>query len=149
MLSTLTRHGYRLGLLIALIAALAVFVPAGFTQDPQNSPDASHDQNRIDTPVDKSADTPADSEHLQKPSDDKSLETDNKLTDKDVQSATGKVDLDRLESYAGQQVTLRGDVDKISADVTDYVRENPGKSLLIAAGVGFVVGLLLRRNRED
>jgi ElaB/YqjD/DUF883 family membrane-anchored ribosome-binding protein len=44
---------------------------------------------------------------------------------------------------------VRGDVDKISADVTDYVRENPGKSLLIAAGVGFVVGLLLRRNRED
>ena len=44
---------------------------------------------------------------------------------------------------------VRRDVDKLSADVTDYVRENPGKSLLMAAGVGFVIGLLLRRGRED
>jgi ElaB/YqjD/DUF883 family membrane-anchored ribosome-binding protein len=44
---------------------------------------------------------------------------------------------------------VRADVDKLSADVTDYVRENPGKSLLMAAGLGFVIGLLVRRGRED
>ena len=44
---------------------------------------------------------------------------------------------------------VRRDVDKLSSDVNDYVRENPGKSLLMAAGVGFVLGLLLRRGRED
>jgi ElaB/YqjD/DUF883 family membrane-anchored ribosome-binding protein len=35
-----------------------------------------------------------------------------------------------------------------SEDVTDYVRDNPGKSLFVAAIVGFVLGLLLRR-RDD
>jgi ElaB/YqjD/DUF883 family membrane-anchored ribosome-binding protein len=39
-------------------------------------------------------------------------------------------------------------VGNYSEDVTDYVRDNPGKSLLVAAIVGFVVGLLFRR-RDD
>ncbi len=30
-----------------------------------------------------------------------------------------------------------------------YVRSNPGKALLISVGVGFVIGLLLRRDEED
>ena len=30
-------------------------------------------------------------------------------------------------------------------DLSDFVRDNPGRSLLIAAGVGFLVGLLFRR----
>ena len=46
--------------------------------------------------------------------------------------------------------------DKISAtewedvktNVTSYVRDNPGKSVAIALGVGFALGLLLRR-RDD
>ena len=109
MLSTLTRHGYRLGLLIALIAALAVFVPAGFTQDPQNSPDASQDQNRIDTSADKSLDqTPSDS-NLQKPSD-------SKVTENQVET-TGKLDLDHLENYVGQRVTIHGEFDHIYSDM--------------------------------
>jgi ElaB/YqjD/DUF883 family membrane-anchored ribosome-binding protein len=36
-----------------------------------------------------------------------------------------------------------------SDDLTDYVRENPGRSLLAAAGVGFVIGLLVRGIRRD
>lgn len=36
-----------------------------------------------------------------------------------------------------------------SDDLTDYVRENPGRSLLAAAGVGFVIGLLVRSIRRD
>jgi len=36
-----------------------------------------------------------------------------------------------------------------SDDLTDYVRENPGRSLLAAAGVGFLIGLLVRGVRRD
>jgi ElaB/YqjD/DUF883 family membrane-anchored ribosome-binding protein len=37
----------------------------------------------------------------------------------------------------------------LAEDVADYVRDNPGRSLLIAAGVGFLVGLLFRRSSDD
>ena len=33
--------------------------------------------------------------------------------------------------------------------VRGYVRSNPGKALLISVGVGFLVGLLLRRSDDD
>jgi len=33
--------------------------------------------------------------------------------------------------------------------VSTYVRENPGKSVLIAAGVGFLIGLLFRGRSDD
>ncbi len=46
-------------------------------------------------------------------------------------------------------VKVRKDLDRVGADVSEYVRENPGKSLLMAAGVGFVIGLLLRRPGRD
>ena len=36
----------------------------------------------------------------------------------------------------------------VKSNVTAYVRENPGKSLAIALGVGFALGLLIRR-RDD
>jgi ElaB/YqjD/DUF883 family membrane-anchored ribosome-binding protein len=33
--------------------------------------------------------------------------------------------------------------------VSTYVRANPGKSVLLAAGVGFVLGLLFRGRNDD
>jgi ElaB/YqjD/DUF883 family membrane-anchored ribosome-binding protein len=36
----------------------------------------------------------------------------------------------------------------VKANVAGYVRDNPGKSLAIALGVGFALGLLMRR-RDD
>jgi ElaB/YqjD/DUF883 family membrane-anchored ribosome-binding protein len=33
--------------------------------------------------------------------------------------------------------------------VRSYVRSNPGKALLISVGVGFLVGLMLRRDEDD
>ena len=36
-----------------------------------------------------------------------------------------------------------------SRDLSFYVRDNPGKSMLIAAGVGFLIGLLVRRGRDE
>ena len=43
----------------------------------------------------------------------------------------------------------RKDMDTLVEDVNEYTRDNPGKAVLIAAGVGFVVGLLLRPRRHD
>jgi ElaB/YqjD/DUF883 family membrane-anchored ribosome-binding protein len=40
-------------------------------------------------------------------------------------------------------------VGTFTEDVADYVRDNPGRSLLIAAGVGFLIGLLFRRSSDD
>ena len=41
------------------------------------------------------------------------------------------------------------DWDEVTEKATDYVRQNPGKSLAIALGVGFALGFLLRRRRDD
>jgi ElaB/YqjD/DUF883 family membrane-anchored ribosome-binding protein len=42
------------------------------------------------------------------------------------------------------------DFGEITDQVRSYVRSNPGKALLISVGIGFVVGLMLRRDdRED
>lgn len=43
---------------------------------------------------------------------------------------------------------VRKDAGELADDVNVYVRENPGKSILIAAGVGFALGLLLRGGRR-
>ena len=37
----------------------------------------------------------------------------------------------------------------VAEDVADFVRDNPGKSLVIAAAAGFLVGLLFRRSVDD
>lgn len=37
----------------------------------------------------------------------------------------------------------------LSREVSLYVRDNPGKSVLIAAGVGFLIGLLVRGRGGD
>ena len=41
------------------------------------------------------------------------------------------------------------DVGALMDQVRSYVRSNPGKALLISVGVGFLVGLLLRRDEDD
>lgn len=41
------------------------------------------------------------------------------------------------------------DFGEITDQVRSYVRSNPGKALLISIGVGFVVGLLLRRGDDE
>jgi len=42
----------------------------------------------------------------------------------------------------------RKDMDQLSHDVNVYVRDNPGRSVLIAAGAGFLLGFLLRGERR-
>lgn len=41
------------------------------------------------------------------------------------------------------------DFGALTDQVRTYVRSNPGKALLISVGVGFLVGLLLRRDEEE
>jgi ElaB/YqjD/DUF883 family membrane-anchored ribosome-binding protein len=43
----------------------------------------------------------------------------------------------------------RSEAKRIGRDVGEYVRENPGKAVLIAAGVGFLLGLVMRRRDSD
>ena len=43
---------------------------------------------------------------------------------------------------------VRKDLDDLSSDVNAYVKDNPGRSVLIAAAVGFVLGMLIRRDRS-
>jgi len=40
------------------------------------------------------------------------------------------------------------DFGAITDQVRSYVRSNPGKALLISVGIGFVVGLMLRRDED-
>ena len=40
------------------------------------------------------------------------------------------------------------DVGALTDQVRAYVRSNPGKALLMSVGVGFLLGLLLRRDEE-
>ena len=41
------------------------------------------------------------------------------------------------------------DFGAITDQVRSYVRSNPGKALLISVGVGFLIGLLLRRDESS
>lgn len=41
------------------------------------------------------------------------------------------------------------DIGAVTDQVRTYVRSNPGKALLISVGVGFLIGLLLRRDEDD
>jgi len=41
------------------------------------------------------------------------------------------------------------DFGEMTDQVRGFVRSNPGKALLISVGVGFVLGMLLRRGDEE
>jgi len=43
----------------------------------------------------------------------------------------------------------RSEAGNATREVNLFVRDNPGKSVAIAAGIGFLVGLLVRRTRND
>jgi ElaB/YqjD/DUF883 family membrane-anchored ribosome-binding protein len=43
----------------------------------------------------------------------------------------------------------RSEASNMSREVGLFVRDNPGKALLIAAGVGFLLGLMTRRRRRE
>jgi ElaB/YqjD/DUF883 family membrane-anchored ribosome-binding protein len=80
-----------------------------------------------------------------------------------VSSAAGKK-LQEVKEHAGETTQavreraaeglkqgyarVRKDLDDLSSDVNAYVKDNPGRSVLIAVAVGFVLGMLIRRDRS-
>jgi ElaB/YqjD/DUF883 family membrane-anchored ribosome-binding protein len=62
------------------------------------------------------------------------------------ETASGKV-RDRYNAVREQVEDI--DFGAITDHVRSYVRSNPGKALLISVGVGFLIGLLLRRSDEE
>lgn len=44
---------------------------------------------------------------------------------------------------------VRSEAGNLSREVSLYVRDNPGKAMVIAAGVGFLLGLLARRRGDE
>ena len=73
-----------------------------------------------------------------------------------VKEKAGQVSTAARESYgvAAERARhgydkARKDLDHLTQDVNEYVRDNPGKSVLIAAGVGFLIGLIFRGRGRD
>ena len=54
-----------------------------------------------------------------------------------------------VDNLRGGYERARKDFDQLSEDVNTYVRDNPGRSILVAAGVGFLLGFLMRPRRRD
>ena len=80
---------------------------------------------------------------------------DSKLSDR-VKKASGRAGEAAREGYGTAKEKLghgyeraRKDIDQLAGDVNVYVRDNPGRAVLIAASVGFVLGFLLRRDRRS
>lgn len=79
---------------------------------------------------------------------------DSKLSER-VKKASNRAGEAAREGYGAAREKLgsgyeraRKDLDQLVGDVNVYVRDNPGRAVLIAAGVGFVLGFLLRRDRR-
>jgi len=61
-------------------------------------------------------------------------------------SENAREQLDDVKYFARRRYRhARKKVSRLSGDVGDYVSDNPGRSLLIAAGIGFLAGLAVRR----
>lgn len=78
---------------------------------------------------------------------------DEKTRSTDEESGEGR--FGRAKEFVGSKYNeMREKVEDVDfGAVTDqvrsYVRSNPGKALLISIGVGFLVGLLLRRGDDE
>ena len=55
----------------------------------------------------------------------------------------------RSEQFRDSYGQVRENVAHASHDLEDFVRESPGRAVLIAAGAGFLLGLLFRGRRHD
>lgn len=58
---------------------------------------------------------------------------------------------DAVKDQYGKVREKVDDVDfgAMADQVRTYVRSNPGKALLASVGVGFIIGLMLRRDEDD
>ena len=67
-----------------------------------------------------------------------------------VKEKAGEV-ADTVKQKAGmvREKIRQTDWDDVMGNVTSYVKDNPGKAMGIALGVGFALGVLLRRRGDD
>lgn len=56
---------------------------------------------------------------------------------------------DVADNARRQYDRVRSDAGDLTREVGFYVRDNPGKALLIATGVGFLLGLIVRGRGDD
>lgn len=56
---------------------------------------------------------------------------------------------DTAESVREGYTKVRSNLGDVTSEINTYVRDNPGKSVLMAAGVGFLIGLLFRGGSDD
>jgi ElaB/YqjD/DUF883 family membrane-anchored ribosome-binding protein len=56
---------------------------------------------------------------------------------------------DVADNARRQYDRVRSDAGNLTREVGFYVRDNPGKALLMAAGVGFLIGLVVRGRGDD
>ncbi|HVS15594.1 MAG TPA: hypothetical protein VMV46_16840 [Thermoanaerobaculia bacterium] len=73
----------------------------------------------------------------------------------DLRAQASKASESAKERYGAARENIRHgydrarkDANQLVADVNVYVRDNPGRSVLIAAGIGFAIGFLLRGDRR-
>jgi ElaB/YqjD/DUF883 family membrane-anchored ribosome-binding protein len=80
------------------------------------------------------------------------MDIDEQMADSSVQAGLGRagaVVKDVADKAREKFASYReGGLDQISGDIEDYARRQPATALLIAAGVGLLVGMLLRPGRE-
>jgi ElaB/YqjD/DUF883 family membrane-anchored ribosome-binding protein len=81
------------------------------------------------------------------------MDIDEQVADPSVQAGLGRAGAvvkdvaDKArEKLAGYR---EGGLDQVSADIVDYTRRQPVTAILIAAGVGLLVGMLLRPGRGE
>jgi ElaB/YqjD/DUF883 family membrane-anchored ribosome-binding protein len=69
-----------------------------------------------------------------------------KTADQDAQSGIAQYGK-RASEYLDQsaEYVRQFDYEQVDARVREYVRQSPGRSILIAGGVGLIIGALLRR----
>ncbi len=90
------------------------------------------------------------------------VDTTSKAVEEKIDAARGVASEKRLRDRMGEAAeavkaraqSLKEKIqntewDDVQQGVKNYVRDNPGKSLAIALGVGFVLGFLLRRRDDD
>jgi ElaB/YqjD/DUF883 family membrane-anchored ribosome-binding protein len=61
----------------------------------------------------------------------------------------GAADAVKAKAQSLKEKIQNTEWEDVQQNVTSYVRDNPGKSLAIALGVGFVLGFLLRSRNDD
>jgi ElaB/YqjD/DUF883 family membrane-anchored ribosome-binding protein len=71
-----------------------------------------------------------------------------KEAERATEKARERVD-EAMDGLREGYTKVRKEVVEYNDDFNDYVRDNPGKAVLIAAAVGFILGLLLRGSDRD